>query len=379
MRSVILLFLLISFSANAADDLCVENNVDKCKELGYTETSCPNGGVACQYDKSLWHCAQWNCADGRLFTEENKLDENCGNCVETAYKNLNCYECKENSCSSTTCAVGDVYYSDGTCCPVENFDCKKTPVGVVYALSATKGGIPYTTAEAEAMGFVAQHGRIISLSDLTSDSATYSFNPENPYNNSDSQLHFGLNETDVSGLTNYNSPELMLAAFQNGDKEIYSGKENTTKFATATPQYSSCKNGSYAPGTAEYKQYCAPTAAKATLSFYPPEVSKTHPTIGAGNWYLPAIGELALLQGIDVNQMTAGTGTSGSTGTTIAIVNNTLTALKNKGVYAQRVSTGFYWSSVEYRNVSTWRIDMAKGNRTGYVRSKYYVRAGLEF
>ena len=92
MKFAILLFLLMPFAVNASDDLCVENNVDKCKELGYTETSCSYGGVACVYNPSLWHCAKWTCADGRLYTAENKPTD--AECVETAYKDLTCYDCK---------------------------------------------------------------------------------------------------------------------------------------------------------------------------------------------------------------------------------------------------------------------------------------------
>ena len=47
MKFASLVFLLVPFVANAAD-LCVEDNISKCKDLGYTESSCPYGGVACQ-------------------------------------------------------------------------------------------------------------------------------------------------------------------------------------------------------------------------------------------------------------------------------------------------------------------------------------------
>ena len=91
MKFASLVFLLVPFVANAAD-LCVEDNISKCKELGYTESSCPYGGVACQYDTSLWYCAKWTCADGRLYSAENKPTD--AYCVETAYKNMTCYDCK---------------------------------------------------------------------------------------------------------------------------------------------------------------------------------------------------------------------------------------------------------------------------------------------
>ena len=379
MKFAVLLFLLIPFVAKA-DSICVEDNTTKCRELGYTESSCPNGGVACQYDTSLWYCANWSCADGRLYSAENKPADKCGNCVATAYKNMTCYDCHEARCTSTTCAVGDVFYSDGTCCPVENFDCRKTPVGVVYALSATKGGLPYTTAQAETPGFKAEHGRVISLRNLTSNSSTYAFDPENPYNNSYSYLSFGLYSTDVSGVTNYDTKDKMLNAFKNADTQLYSGKENTAKFAAATAKYSECKSGTYAVGTAEYNQYCAPTTTKATLDFYPPEVSKTDAIAGAGNWYLPAYGELALLYGINIDNVTSGTATSGATGTTKAKINNTLTILANKGVNAKVLTNNYYWASNETNVSYAWKLLMTNGTRTYDRRNlECLVRASLQF
>ena len=361
-----------------ADDLCVENNVDKCKELGYTETSCPNGGVACQYDKSLWHCAQWNCADGRLYTAENKLSD--AECVETAYKGLTCFDCQPSACTSTNCAIGDVFYSDGTCCSVEKIDRKKTPIGVVYALSETKGGIPYTTAQAEAEGFTSEHGRIISLRNLTSDSSTYNFDPENPYNNSFAYMTFGLYSTDVSGSTNYDTKDKMLNAFKNNDAGIYKGKENTAKFAASTSKYSDCKSGNFTKDTISYSQYCAPTATKATLDFYPPEISKTHELAGAGNWYLPAYGELNLLYGIDIDSVTSGTASSGATGTTKAKVNATLNALFNKGIDAKALTNNYYWASNETNASYAWKLLMSNGVRTYDRRyTESLVRASLHF
>ena len=376
MKFASLVFLLVPFVANAAD-LCVEDNISKCKDLGYTESSCPYGGVACQYDTSLWYCAKWTCADGRLYSAENKPNTKCSTCVETAYKNLTCYDCKEASCSSTNCAIGDVYYSDGTCCPVENFDCKKTPVGVVYALSTTKGGIPYNTATAEKTK--SQHGRVIALRNLTVDSYN-AFDPTNPYNNNSAKMYFGLYATNVSGVTNYDTAAKMLTAFKNNTAEIYSGKENTAKFAAATPKHTDCTSGSYTEGTANYNRYCAPTAVNATLAFYPPEVGKNHATAGAGNWYLPAYGELALLYGINVDSMTSGTNNSGAVNTTKLKVNATLKALANKGIDAKALTDDYYWASNETNVSYAWKLLMSNGVRTYEGRNTTnLVRPSLHF
>ncbi|MBE6451296.1 MAG: DUF1566 domain-containing protein [Alphaproteobacteria bacterium] len=335
-----------------------------------------NGCGECQYPVS-------DCSDlGVNYKNESEIvGMTCSNSARVnlsgTYKN--CYWGCEDEISG--CALGDVYYSDGSCGSVDEYDSSKIAIGVVFALSAEKGGMPYTTAEAEAEGFRAEHGRVINLRNLTSDSTTYAFDPENPYDNSDKSLYFGLyGGTDVSGLTNYESAALMLTGFQNDDIELYSGKENTAKFASATPAYSSCTNGSYTVGTANYNQYCASTAAKAAISFYPPEVSSSDAIAGAGNWYLPAIGELALLYGIDVSKMTSGTSTSGATGTTKTIVNNTLTALASQKVDAAMLTDGYYWSSVECASNTSWLLVFSNGYRTYYSRrSSGYFRVALEF
>lgn len=96
------LFLLISNSVNAA--LCVEDNILKCAELGYTESSCPYGGIACQYDTSLWYCAKWSCKDGRYFTADDKPEGY--ECIEVSYKNLTCYDC------ILECTNGQVDYAN---------------------------------------------------------------------------------------------------------------------------------------------------------------------------------------------------------------------------------------------------------------------------
>ena len=86
---VVGLLLLIPYSVQA--ELCVENNTQKCAELGYTEPYCPYGGVACQYDTSKWHCAEWECKDGKYYTADNKPSDY--DCEEIEYKGLTCYDC----------------------------------------------------------------------------------------------------------------------------------------------------------------------------------------------------------------------------------------------------------------------------------------------
>ncbi len=98
---VVCLFLLIAKPINAA--LCVEDNILKCQELGYTESSCPYGGIACQYDPSLWYCAKWTCRDGRYYSASDKPTN--AECIEVTYKNLTCYDCQY------VCPIGQIDFS----------------------------------------------------------------------------------------------------------------------------------------------------------------------------------------------------------------------------------------------------------------------------
>ena len=116
------------------------------------------------------------------------------------------------------------------------------------------------------------------------------------------------------------------------------------------------------------------------LDFYPPEISKTHELAGAGNWYLPAYGELNLLYGIDIDSVTSGTASSGATGTTKAKVNATLNALFNKGIDAKALSGNYYWASNETNASYAWKLLMSNGVRTYDRRyTESLVRASLHF
>ena len=88
MKPVLLLFLLTLPSLSEAA-VCVENNTLKCDALGYTETSCPDGGIACPFDVSRWYCAEWSCEDGRYFSSPSANMD----CAEVECKGLPCYDC----------------------------------------------------------------------------------------------------------------------------------------------------------------------------------------------------------------------------------------------------------------------------------------------
>ena len=97
--------------------------------------------------------------------------------------------------------------------------------------------------------------------------------------------------------------------------------------------------------------------------------------LATGDWYLPAIGELMNVYGTDTSAMTSGTGTSGATGTNKTIINNTLSTLADKGVDAATLTNGYYWSSREYGNDSSWWLYVSNGTRSYSNKdSNYYVR-----
>lgn len=108
-----LLAALCLFSARVMAKNCVENNSLNCTQLGYTEPSCPYGGVACPFDTTKWHCAKWSCEDGRYVDAPNPQKE----CMEVSYKGLSCYACSnENSCPAYT-EDDLVQYIGNTECP----------------------------------------------------------------------------------------------------------------------------------------------------------------------------------------------------------------------------------------------------------------------
>lgn len=89
MRVIVLILMLAAFPVQAAT-ICVENNISKCAELGYTQKSCKYGGVSCPYDPTKYYCAEWRCEDGRYSSRKTK-----DSCVAVKYKDLDCFACDD--------------------------------------------------------------------------------------------------------------------------------------------------------------------------------------------------------------------------------------------------------------------------------------------
>ena len=76
-----------------------------CESLGYTETSCENGGIKCPFGD------KWACKGNSDTSIENP----------------------ENGRDNPDCTYGAIYYSDGTC--VKDFISEKIPIGVVVYMA----------------------------------------------------------------------------------------------------------------------------------------------------------------------------------------------------------------------------------------------------
>lgn len=99
LRGMTVLFFLACFPSFVQAETCTAT--PDCKTLGYTESSCPDGGgVKCPWNTSLMYCGK-KCAP---------------------------------SCEVKTCAIGDVLYSDKKCytCPNAYTLPGVPPIGVVF-------------------------------------------------------------------------------------------------------------------------------------------------------------------------------------------------------------------------------------------------------
>ena len=103
-----------------------------CASIGYTETSCEGDYLACPFDSTKLKCIpcdssyRYNCSGDNITGGTGSA---CGG------KYVNC-ECAEDTffdngiCAcDTSCKVGAIYYSDGTCSSC--VDSNKTAIGVV--------------------------------------------------------------------------------------------------------------------------------------------------------------------------------------------------------------------------------------------------------
>ncbi len=279
---------------------------------------------------------------------------------ETKYKNFVCnsgYRKEGSSC--VPCEIGDVYYADGTCGKVDDYVAGsiKIPVGVIYYVS--EGG----------------HGKVINLKDLSRYNLVSGFIPKFPYSQAYKVLVWGYYKYDVPELTNYDASTLLLK-LKARDPDLYNGKGNTDRILSADKP--ECN---YAENTSGYYGICIPQAAQASRDFYPTEMTINNQKVGAGHWYLPAIGELMDLYGYDNSQITTLDHSSAAIGNSKELVNKTLEALKAQKVTAEKLSDDYYWSSTECNDSTAWQLHMGSGNLySGAMKSlNDQVRVSLQY
>ena len=191
---------------------------------------------------------------------------------------------------------------------------------------------------------------IVSLKNLTFSTTDSSgnFDADNPYSGKYEEstwAPYDKREVNVTAVPNYSSDQLksMLRQCTAGEAEIgcplasisvstvFDGKSNTQKIVTQLGE----------KGLAAY----------AATQFY---VGDKNGTFGQGTWYLPAIGELIEMYGVDYSKITSSIGTSGVLDVYWKRINTALEALKAKGVEAEATNNRGYWSSSEEGDNDAW-------------------------
>ena len=127
-----------------------------CASIGYTATSCDGKFTRCPFDTSKLFCVPCDSSFQYACNGEGQIGQ--GESCDGKYIECGCtdgYEWDDenkvctSSCSDTSCSVGNIVYSDGTCCK-EKLD-NKTPIGVVVkdnALVMSKDRVTMTWSSA---------------------------------------------------------------------------------------------------------------------------------------------------------------------------------------------------------------------------------------
>ena len=252
-----------------------------CASLGYTEASCPNGGVKCPWGDK-WFCSssesefcskygfKYTCTGtGYSGGEGGACEEQYASCkCKDGYRWENgiCAEMPWGECSgmATKCSMGDILFSDGTCSANKEFG--KIPIAIVI----------YIDEEG--------CGQALALKSIGS-------------------YEWGGYGTDISGLTNYTSP------------------------STAINDFASCENS-------------AKIRAQGNSSTYPAVwAAYNYTTTGTkvGDWCLPAAG---IFTSIYNNKSTINTGFSRAGGRKFTTSTEAWSSSENDYYHAWRSSFG---------------------------------------
>ena len=120
MTKIVCLTIFTLFPTLAQAETCTPT--PDCKSLGYTETSCPDGGgVKCPWNTSLLYCGENGkkiCTDmGHPYTCTGANESPSGKaCANKYYTTCTCatgYEWKNEKCEKLNGLIGDLYYCNG--------------------------------------------------------------------------------------------------------------------------------------------------------------------------------------------------------------------------------------------------------------------------
>ena len=116
--------------------------------------------------------------------------------------------------------VGDVMYEDKTWGSAEDYDGNKKVVGVIAAVSAD-----------------GRDATIINLKDLTvsSTSTAGNFDPENPYGGAQNMAYWSTQYTDITGIQNLKSSQLLATLQTRGEIEVTNTASADTPDTPDTP------------------------------------------------------------------------------------------------------------------------------------------------
>ena len=187
--------------------------VPDCASIGYTETSCDGDSVKCPFDTSKLKCIP--CDSSFRFTCDGEnivsaVGEPCNN----KYVTCNCvagatFSNGECICD-TSCSVGNIYYSDGTCssCKIAN----KTPIGIVVntnenliIMGLEKENIRWSWNQIDDNGNITVKGRLDISGIPNYANSTDAITDFRGFENTQAIVAtYGENATNVAGVFCYN-------------------------------------------------------------------------------------------------------------------------------------------------------------------------------
>ena len=205
-----------------------------CSTLGYKQSSCDSGkGIKCPFGEA-WYCP---CDASYIYTctgtNESPSSAKCGD----KYSMCNCatgthWDSSSGSCVAdrASCAIGWIYYSDGTCSAPAAYTTSKTVLGIVVHVNDNGIG-----------GQIMAPWPIDTNGNKTSSNST--------------TMKWSTEYVDISSLPNFTSQSSASTDYDscgNTDKIVAQGNASTYPAAWAARKY--------APTEATKGKWCLPAA-----------------------------------------------------------------------------------------------------------------------